>query len=47
MSAHHIVMYFAPSAEFGGQAISEKQSKSLISQAQSLIDQASGVAASF
>jgi hypothetical protein len=33
-------------AEFGGQAISEKQAKSLISQAQSLIDQASSLAAS-
>ena len=33
-------------AEFGGEAISEKQAKSLISQAQSLIDQATSVAAS-
>ena len=33
-------------AEFGGQAVSEKQAKSLISQAQSLIDQASSLAAS-
>ncbi|HWN56696.1 MAG TPA: hypothetical protein VNO74_01275 [Methylomirabilota bacterium] len=33
-------------AEFGGQAISEKQAKSLMAQAQSLIDQAASVAAS-
>ena len=33
-------------AEFGGQAIDEKQAKSLIAQAQSLIDQAASVAAS-
>jgi hypothetical protein len=33
-------------AEFGGQAISEKQAKSLIAQAQSLIDQATSLAAS-
>jgi hypothetical protein len=33
-------------AEFGGEAISEKQAKSLISQAQSLLDQASSVAGS-
>jgi hypothetical protein len=33
-------------AEFGGAAISEKQAKSLIAQAQSLINQASSVAAS-
>jgi hypothetical protein len=33
-------------AEFGGQAIDEKQAKSLISQARSLIDQASSLAAS-
>src|SRR5258707_3369384 len=33
-------------AEFGGQAINEKEAKSLISQAQSLITQASSLAAS-